>query len=140
MRTNRSGFSVTELLAATTLMLVMTAALFPPPRAEAAAMIDVLENESARLLLEGELTLLRQEVARGQLGAGAWRREPTRWAGARQLRDLVLQATVKAPDAQGDGSLELVVEARWRPSSAVSDPQARRTLRLGGLATAGRAP
>jgi hypothetical protein len=137
MRTRRAGFSVTELLAATTLMLMMTAALFPPPRAEAAAVIDVLENESARLLLEGELTLLRQEVARGELQAGVWRREPTRWAAARQLRGLELQATATALE---DGVLELTVEASWRPSSATSDPRERRALRLGALATPGRAP
>lgn len=133
----RGGFSVTELLAATTLMLIMTAALFPPPRAEAAAMIDVLENESARLLLEGELTLLRQEASRGQLRAGAFRRETSRWPSARQLRGLEVEARATAAP---DGLLELVVEARWRPSSATSDPQARRTLRLGALATPGRAP
>lgn len=136
VRSSRAGFSVSELLAATTLMLVVAAALFPPPRAPAAAMIDVLESESARLLLEGELTLLRQEAARGQLSPGAWRRDATRWASAGQLRGLELE--VRATPA-ADGALELVVEARWRPSSATSDPAARRTLRLGALAAPGRA-
>ena len=90
MMSRRAGFSVMELMAATTLMLILTVALFPSPRPQAAALVDVLENESARLLLEGELTLLRQEVERRQLQPGVFRREATRWPSARQLDGLQL--------------------------------------------------
>lgn len=129
----RRGFSLTEVLVASTLLLALLAAVAPSPRAPALALLERADAERARLLVEGELTLLRQEAARGELAPGRVARDARRWASAAALPDLALVAEVA--DA-GDGLLEVVVEARWR-SRATPGPQA---LRLGALAPRGRAP
>ncbi|MCO5171117.1 MAG: hypothetical protein M9894_32745 [Planctomycetes bacterium] len=129
----RRALSLTEVLVASSLLLVLLGAAAPSPRAPALALLERADAERARLLVEGELTLLRQEAARGELAPGRWARDARRWASAAGLPDLAVVAEVT--DA-GDGLLEVVVEARWR-SRAAPGPQA---LRLGALAARGRAP
>ncbi|MBX3471451.1 MAG: hypothetical protein KF878_31750 [Planctomycetes bacterium] len=130
----RRGHTLAELVAATTLLVVLLATHTPPP-APTQALLEAVEAEAARLLVEGELTLVRQEAARGALPAGAWRRDAGRWSSAARLRGLELLATVAPADG---GLLEVAVEARWR-SEARLDARPR-ALRLGALVPAGRAP
>ncbi len=133
----RRGATVTEVVACFSLALVLLGAAFPSPRAEAAAVVDLVEDEAARLLLEGELSIVRQEVARGAHLAGAWRRDPARWASARSLRALEVELRcAPAPD----GLVEVTIEARWQGKASDRLDQPPRRLRQTTLATPGRTP
>lgn len=135
----RRGHTITELVAATSLLVVLIAAHVPGP-APAQGLTEAVEAEAARLLVEGELTLVRQEVARGALKPGVWRRDARRWPSAARLRELELVATVGAPGSQGlgDGLVELVVDARWRSGADLE--RGARSVRQSTLAPAGRSP
>lgn len=132
----RRGHTITELVAASALALVLIGALFPSPRAEAAAMVDLLEDEAARLLLEGELSIVRQEVAGRAHLSGAWRRDPTRWRSARTLPGLEVELRSRPGP---DGLVELVLEASWRGAAADRLGGPRRRQRLTTLAAPGAA-
>ncbi len=131
----RRGHTITEVVAATSLLVVLLGAHAPPP-APSQALVESLEGEAARLLVEGELSLLRQEVARGALRPGTFRRDARRWPSAARLRELEVVATVDAPGQ--DGLAELAVEARWRGGASLEATP--RSVRLSALAPAGRTP
>lgn len=133
----RRGATVTEVVAASSLALVLLGAAFPSPRAEAAALVDLAEDEAARLLLEGELSIVRQEVARGAHLSGAWRRDPARWRSRTTLPGLELD--LRAAPAP-DGLVEVTLEARWRGRAPDRQAGPPRRQRLTTLATPGRAP
>lgn len=132
----KRALSLLETVVALSLALVLISALLAPRRAELDEVRARLEEETARLILEGELARARLQALEGRLAPG---REPLRvqaWPSAARLRGLSLWRETGAPDPARGALRTVALHAEWRGGDG-GGPRAR-SLTLGGLVPAAR--
>lgn len=126
--------TLSEVVVALALAVILLPALFPPPGAELRAVREAFERETARLIVEGELSRARQAATSNGLRPGVFRLAPERWPSAAGLGGLALRLVVRE---RSGALLEVAVEASWS-AAGVPPREAARTLRLVTLVAAGR--
>ena len=109
----RRGYSLTEVIAATALALVMIPALFPSPRSELAFVRERYEAEAARLILEGELARAQDQANRGELVVGSADRPTDAYGSAEHLKALRLERRVSR---RAEGGFEVMSYDVFLPS------------------------
>ena len=110
----RRGLSLFEAVCALTLALTILSAFLPARSPELDEVRARLEQEAARLIVEGELARARLLGLEGRLAAGEARLRTAAWPSADRLEGLVLSRRVGAPDAARAGLLPVTVVAEWR--------------------------
>lgn len=124
-RSRTRGHGLTEVAVALSLALVLLPAVLAPGPEPLREALARLEDDQARLLLEGELALARAERL---APAPAAPRDARGWPSAARLDGLRVEREVRAGPA---GLVEVVVRARWRGRSGAGAPGPRpRSLEL----------
>lgn len=127
----RRKSSLVEAIVGLSLALVLVTTLVPGHAPERDEVRARLEDEVARLILEGELARARAQALEGRLVEGRGALSPATWPSAVRLRAVSLSREVSPPDPQRSGLRRVKVRAVW---SATSSRHAeRRELELEGL-------
>lgn len=127
----RRRTSLVEAVVGLSLALVLVTALVPGRGPELDGVRARLEDEVARLILEGELARARQEALEDRLEEGRRALSPALWPSSARLRGLVLTRQVTPPDPQRSGLRRVRLRAAWRAASGADS--APRELELEGL-------
>lgn len=132
----RRALSLLEAVLALSLALVLSSALLAPRRAELDEVRARLEEEAARLILEGELARARLQALEGRLAPGREALRVQAWPSAARLRGLRLWRETAGPDPARGGLSAVALRAEWRGGDGSG--AGARSLTLGGLVPARR--